>query len=176
MRGISCLVILTLVMACDDDSENESPDATNTVDGAVPIDAAPPPDADPTAPDADPVRPDANEPPPDANEPLPDAPPPAIEVRDCDGLDIDEQLTTSGFTFTPNTLTITAGETIRFTTTGRHNFASPPGAPADKTWDTGTAVAGGQTKCVTFRVAGTYPFVCTPHINRDMLGTLTVEP
>lgn len=162
-----CALFVSVLLGCGDNAKTESPDA------AISIDAAPQPvDATVTGPDASPGAPDAT-PEPDAR--VQPAPPPPI-VADCDGLDIDKELGTVGFTFEPAVLTIKAGDTIRFTTPGRHNFASPPGAPPDKTWDTGPISPSGQIKCVTFPVAGEFPFVCTPHINRNMLGTLTVEP
>ena len=111
--------------------------------------------------------------PPDAFDPPDAVPLPAIVIGDCDGLSPVATIGTSGVTFQPSTLTIRAGETFKFTTMGRHNLASPPDAPPDKTFTTGEAVA--QTRCLTFNVPGIYPFVCTPHINRGMLGTLTVE-
>jgi plastocyanin len=167
MRRIVWLTVLTSA-ACGDNIDPggpapvDPPDA-RSVGGPEPIDAGPGVDAAPAPPDAQ-IVPDA----------MPDAMPlPAIEVGDCDGLSPVATIGTMGVTFQPATLTIRAGETFKFTTAGRHNLASPPDAPPDKTFTTGEAVA--QTRCLTFRVPGVYPFVCTPHINRGMIGTLTVE-
>jgi plastocyanin len=169
MRTIVCLAILATA-ACGDNLEPagrvpvDSPDAATGVGG-------PGVDAGADVVDGGDVvtPPDAFVPP-----PPPDAtPPPAIVIGDCDGLTPVATIGTMGVTFQPSTLTIRAGETFKFTTMGRHNLASPPDAPPDKTFSTGEAVA--QTRCLTFNVPGIYPFVCTPHINRGMLGTLTVE-
>ena len=166
MRTIVCLAMLASA-ACGDNLEPagrvpvDPPDATTGVGGPGESDAA--------------VEPDAAAPPDAPEVPLPpDAmPPPAIVIGDCDGLSPVATIGTMGVTFQPATLTIRAGETFKFTTMGRHNLASPPDAPPEKTFSTGEAVA--QTKCLTFNVPGVYPFVCTPHIARGMIGTLTVE-
>lgn len=89
-------------------------------------------------------------------------------------------VTTSGFAFSPSTLTITQGDTIAFTSNG-HSMTEV----SQTTWDNNqstsnggfdTGVLSGQT--VKFKVnnnPGTVYFVCTPHAAGGMKGTITVE-
>jgi len=107
-----------------------------------------------------------------------DAPVPSTVnvVANCTGVataDIGATVITSGFTFNPTTPTITAGQYLKFTTTGNHNFQNQPGAPADSVFDSGAP--GAQTACLQFTVAGSYPFECVVHASMGMVGTLTVN-
>lgn len=97
-------------------------------------------------------------------------------VANCTGVaagDIAATITTSGFSFSPSTATIAAGQYIKFTTAGNHNFQNQPGAPADAMFDSGPP--GAQTACLQFTVAGSYPFECVVHASMGMTGTLTVN-
>jgi plastocyanin len=99
-----------------------------------------------------------------------------IVVPNCTGVstgDIGVNITTSGLTFSPSTATITAGQYVKFTTTGTHNFQNQPGAPADSTFNSGTP--GPQTSCLKFTTAGSFPFECVVHASMGMTGTLTVN-
>ena len=49
--------------------------------------------------------------------------------------------------------------------------AIPPGATA---WDSGT-LSDGRTWSTAFTVPGTYKYVCLPHEDRDMVGTIVVS-
>jgi plastocyanin len=83
-------------------------------------------------------------------------------------------LTTVGQAFSPNTLTIMAGESVQFTTVNNHNFASAVGVPAEFTFRSGDPIIGGHSACVTFMEAtgGPIGFRCTAH---PMSGTITVN-
>ena len=100
-----------------------------------------------------------------------------IVVPNCTGVDsnaIGASITTTpSDTFSPNTATITAGQYVKFTTTGGHNFQNQPGAPADSTFESGAP--GPQTACLQFTVAGSYPYECVVHVSMGMTGTLTVN-
>ncbi len=99
-----------------------------------------------------------------------------VVVANCTGVatgDIATTITTSGFTFSPNTATIAAGKYVKFTTSGNHNFQNQPGATAASTFSSGSP--GSQTNCLQFTVAGTYPFECIVHAGMGMTGTLTVN-
>jgi plastocyanin len=107
-----------------------------------------------------------------------DAPPMSTVnvVANCTGVamgSIAANITTSGLTFSPATATITAGQYVKFTTTGFHNFQNQPGAPPTATFVSGPA--GAQTACLQFTVAGSYPFECVIHAGMGMKGTLTVN-
>jgi plastocyanin len=81
-------------------------------------------------------------------------------------------ITTSGFTFTPNAVTITQGQVIRFQMPDTHNVV-PGHQPADSTIsDPGLNVDFNTTKCLMFTRTGTYGFHCQPH---GFNGTVTVQ-
>jgi plastocyanin len=100
-------------------------------------------------------------------------------VANCTGIgsaDIGATITTAtggGDTFNPTAATITAGQYVKFTSMGDHNFANQPGAAANAVFSSGTP---GPTNvaCLQFTVAGTYPFECIVHAPM-MVGTLTVN-
>lgn len=108
---------------------------------------------------------------------MPDASQSTVKVvANCTGVaaaDIGTTITTSGNTFSPSTATITAGQYVKFTTTGPHNFQNQSGAPANATFNSGSP--GAQTSCLQFTVAGSYPFECIVHVGMGMTGTLTVN-
>jgi plastocyanin len=82
-------------------------------------------------------------------------------------------ITTSGDTFSPSTATIAAGQYVKFTTDGGHNFQNRPNAAADATFVSGAP--GPQTACLQFTMAGSYPYECVIHAGMGMTGTLTVN-
>jgi plastocyanin len=97
-------------------------------------------------------------------------------VPDCTGVDsnaIGASISTSGDSFSPNTMSITAGQYVKFTTDGGHDFQNRPGATADNAFVSGAP--GPQTTCLQFTVAGSYPFECVVHASMGMTGTLTVN-
>lgn len=83
----------------------------------------------------------------------------------------------SNFTWSPSTLTITAGQTINFVVTGNHHAREVSQA----TWNAnGTTSNGGfdflaGTSPLTLTIPGTYYYVCVPHVGSGMKGTITVE-
>jgi plastocyanin len=81
------------------------------------------------------------------------------------------------FFFTPNTLTISVGDTVLWTnTTGTHNVngstATFPSNP--DSFINGPAASGSWTYQFQFTVQGTYSFQCDPHAG-GMNGTITVN-
>jgi plastocyanin len=98
-----------------------------------------------------------------------------------------------GYRFEPATLTIKAGDGVKFTvvTGGPHNVAfDPPADPATKSQldaNMGTEKMGelssalkmnpGDAVTVSFGniKPGTYTFHCTPHLAMGMKGTITVQ-
>ncbi len=79
--------------------------------------------------------------------------------------------------WSPNSATITAGESVTFESNESlaHGVGWEPAAPATPscTGVPGPAQAGPWSGSCTFTVAGSYPFVCTLHAS--MTGTITVN-
>jgi plastocyanin len=71
--------------------------------------------------------------------------------------------------FDPKTLTVQAGQAVKFTNTGKisHTATQSQGA-----FDTGF-LKGGESATLTFDTPGTYTFFCQPH--PWMQGTVVVE-
>ena len=89
-------------------------------------------------------------------------------------------ITSSGFTFSPATITITLGDDVNFTLGSIHNAVEVSQA----TWNANgnTALTGGfQTPFSGGPVpaaklgAGTHYYVCTPHASLGMKGIIIVE-
>ncbi len=84
---------------------------------------------------------------------------------------------TGNFTWSPSTLTITAGQTITFTVTSNHHAREVSQA----TWNAnGTTSNGGfdflsGTHSLTLTIPGTYYYVCVPHVGMGMKGQIIVE-
>ena len=76
---------------------------------------------------------------------------------------------TTGYRFSPSSLTIAVGDAIRTHNgdTMDHTFTGP-------SWDTGN-MEPGAVKTLRFRTAGTFDFYCSPHKDLGMTGTLTVH-
>jgi plastocyanin len=88
------------------------------------------------------------------------------------------QVTNQGFAFSPPDLTITAGDSVRWTIEGIHNVIEVTQA----TWNANgnTARAGGFSTpfgggTVAFNAPGTFWYVCSPHSADGMKGTITVN-
>ena len=91
----------------------------------------------------------------------------------------DYTITASGVAFSPNTLTINAGETVAWVNQGgTHNvngsLQSYPANPAG--FSSGSAMPAPWTFSHTFNTPGTYQYHCDPHIAVGMTGTITVLP
>lgn len=86
-------------------------------------------------------------------------------------------VTTSGFTFTPFTVSATVGDTVRFTLAGLHNATEV----AVGTWAVNgtTPLAGGFALSapggdVILTSAGTRYYICTTHATSSMKGQINV--
>lgn len=83
----------------------------------------------------------------------------------------------ANFAFTPNSLTITQGDTVVWTvTSGSHNVNGSIATFANNPASFGPSTVGSSwTFSHTFTVAGTYDYRCDPH-SASMLATITVTP
>ena len=81
--------------------------------------------------------------------------------------------------FAPENLVIPAGSIVRFEMSTTHNAIEVSKAIYDSRGTTplegGFAVQFGETVEVTFAEPGIHYYVCQPHVNMDMIGTITVE-
>ena len=85
----------------------------------------------------------------------------------------------SSMDFDPKDLTIAVGDVVRFEMTATHNaievtqdtYENRGGSPLVG----GFQVTFGETREVTFSEAGTFYYVCQPHVMMEMIGTITVE-
>lgn len=80
-------------------------------------------------------------------------------------------------TFQPQTVTINAGDTVRWTNIDSfdHTTTSGTGCAPNGMWDSGT-VGPGQSFEVTFNTPGTFPYYCTFHCaSFNMVGSVVVN-
>jgi plastocyanin len=80
-----------------------------------------------------------------------------------------------GFFFTPSSVTIHPGDTVRwtFSSTGHSTTSGSPGMP-NGLWDSGIR-SQGDVLTHTFPTVGTFPYYCTPHgACCGMVGTVRV--
>jgi plastocyanin len=87
--------------------------------------------------------------------------------------------------FEPASLSVAKGTTVtwKHVSGSGHTATSDPGKVKDASrvalpsgaqgWDSGT-LSDGRTWSYTFDVPGTYQYVCLPHEDRGMVGTITV--
>src|SRR5690242_1472264 len=68
-----------------------------------------------------------------------------------------------GLVFTPSSVTIQVGDTVRWTwsASGHSSTSGTPGAP-DGLWDSGI-LSQGATFTHTFNTVGSFPYYCRPH-------------
>lgn len=105
-------------------------------------------------------------------------------ARDGAPLTKDVSVGQGGLTFSPQNLTIVAGDTVRWTwASSGHTVTSGTGGVADNKFcsptDTSCATApttnSGGTYSHTFTTAGSFPYFCRPHAGAGMTGTITVQ-
>jgi len=86
-------------------------------------------------------------------------------------------ITNSGFTFSPNSITINLGDTVKFVLESMHNAREV----SEATWNAGGNTSnggfdlpfGGGTVVLT--QTGIHYYVCVPHASIGMKGTITVN-
>ena len=96
----------------------------------------------------------------------PDAMPSSVMEVACAGVTPAAEITTVGLAFSPESVTITAGDIVHFMPTGFHNMTSDvPGL-------FGTAAS--QEACLKFTAPGDFPYHCSIHPT-SMFGDVTVN-
>lgn len=99
------------------------------------------------------------------------------------------------YAFSPASLTVTVGTTVKWTNGGKAEHTSTSDATPQPVWDSGTVPPAGTGSCDpysdpyctpgttpagtyrrTFNTAGTYPYHCNVHGALGMTGTITVTP
>lgn len=80
------------------------------------------------------------------------------------------------YSFIPSTVTVKAGDTVRWTNTvmNQHSVTSGKDDIADGAWDSKRLNKGG-TFSVTFEKAGEFHYFCDPHTAFRMRGVVIVE-
>ena len=85
----------------------------------------------------------------------------------------------NGLTFTPETFTLVAGETVRWVWRGGGHNVIASDTPDETDWQgtpggPGTTYGAGHTYEHTFTVPGTYAYFCKPHREFGMMGNFEV--
>ncbi len=80
----------------------------------------------------------------------------------------DRGVTIRGFAFSPQTVTVNVGDTVTWTNRDGEAHTATSGSA----WSTGD-IAGGQSKSITFRTAGTFDYICAIH--PTMTGRVVVR-
>lgn len=85
-------------------------------------------------------------------------------------------VTVSNYSFSPNNLTITAGDEVVWTNTGgNHNVNGNQSTFSSNPASFGNNVGSGWTYKFVFNTAGTYDYQCDPHAGGGMVGKITVN-
>lgn len=100
-----------------------------------------------------------------------------VEALDApDGTEVVEVGPDGEYVFDPGELTIDTGTTVRFVwLSSTHNVALTS-QPDDASWEGHEPIEDrGFSFEHTFEVPGRYEYVCTPHQNQGMVGTVVVD-
>jgi plastocyanin len=76
--------------------------------------------------------------------------------------------------FKPKEITIAAGETITWVNKGKKTHTATS-ADEGKTFDTKNVKKGEKSKPIKFEKAGKVEYICKPHEDHDMKGTIIVK-
>jgi len=87
------------------------------------------------------------------------------------------QVRAADFKFTPSTLAIKAGDTVEWIMPEaiQHNVVQGSNCRYQTGGFKSTLLSNGQKYSHVFDKKGTYPYFCTPHCDRGMKGTITVN-
>ena len=89
---------------------------------------------------------------------------------------VSHEVTASNFTFSPNELTITVGDTVIWkNTSGTHNVNGTTATYPSNPESFGNALGVGWTFKHVFNIAGIYDYRCDLHYSMGMTGKITVQ-
>ena len=94
----------------------------------------------------------------------------AVLLGGGSALAANQAVAISGFSFSPASITVSAGDTITWTDSDAQAHTA---TADDGSFDTGTIAGSGGTGSATFTTAGTFPYHCKIH--PTMTGTVTVQ-
>jgi plastocyanin len=78
--------------------------------------------------------------------------------------------------FSPKTVKIKKGDTVKWIWgSDFHTVTSGPADRPDGLFDSGGPAPSGTVFTHTFTTTGTFPYVCVPHADHGMTGTVTVK-
>ena len=80
----------------------------------------------------------------------------------------DQDVSISGFTFSPRTVTVNVGDSVTWT----NSDAQAHTATSGNAWNTGD-IGNGDSASITMRTAGTFDYICAIH--PTMTGTVIVR-
>jgi len=79
---------------------------------------------------------------------------------------------TGSYEFRPREITITPGTTVTWlAVSGSHTTTSETGV-----WDSVDRLGESQSFSFAFQTPGEYPYYCSPHRDRGMVGKIIVTP
>lgn len=81
-----------------------------------------------------------------------------------------------GNSFSPESLTISEGDTVVWTNNGNmvHTSTSGTACDPDGSWDSGELIPG-ESFSYVFSAEGVFEYFCIPHCDLGMTGRITVE-
>lgn len=97
------------------------------------------------------------------------APVATVETVTCDGTEAATVSSVAAFAFSPNNVTISKDQVVKFISGTQHNVF-PGAAPTDPGLKIPTI---GATGCLKFTATGVFKFKCQPH--PSMTGAVTVN-
>jgi len=81
---------------------------------------------------------------------------------------------TADMKFVPDSITIDVGDTVRWTNKDATTKHTATRKDSPESFDSGK-IGANATFTHTFQTKGTFPYVCTPHVAENMVGTITVR-
>ncbi len=88
------------------------------------------------------------------------------EILECSGVTPSQDVVMKNIAFNPSTVTISAGQVVRWSNNDSVSHTVTSGIPGDanagKDFDTGL-IGNRVSKCIKFNTPGTYSYFCRPH-------------
>jgi len=104
----------------------------------------------------------------------------ATDMTGQDEVEVSVGAGSQGYRFDPADIVVDAGTTVRWVWTGQgsqHNVVEADGTETldDPSFESELVAEEGHEFTHTFEESGTYDYVCSVHINQDMVGSVEVE-